>query len=615
MPDIPKGYRQLKGSERRPAKGAKLLGPADAKETISVTIAVRRRPGGPPVPGMDHFLNTPPSRRRRMPPEEFAAKYGATEDDLARVAAFAQSQGLTVVEAHAARRTVIVSGTVAQLSKAFSVTLSRYEHSVVWERGQKPQMEVYRGRDGFVHIPNELTGIIEGVFGLDNRNITRHNGPDPSNTVPLTTTQITQLYNFPTNSAAGQTIGIVSERGFRVGGYKIADIDQTFAQSAGPPAITDVSVDGVINSHVPDRETTQDICIAAIAAPGAAIAVYFQPGTQQGWVDLFGKVAHPSGTDPYCSVVSSSFYICDGDDTNARSEEGITVNLLSAVSAAFQDAAIQGVTICIASGDTGSSSKVGGNPQAWGYPFPADGKAHVQFPASSPWVLAVGGTTIGNVNGSSFEEYVWNDPQLGENWGTTGGGVSDFFPMPSYQDGVGVPHSINDGHVGRGVPDVAGNANVNSGYKGIFIGGLQSIGNGTSASAPLWAGLIAVINAALGVNVGFVNPAIYALGSIVFRDIVPGAGPADNSNSGVAGYPAGPGWDACTGWGSPNGTALLAGLRDPCLPLRARLSTLENQLNDINPPAVARALGAEARLVKRALKECEQQHGEPIDVP
>jgi kumamolisin len=92
---------------------------ADAKETISVTIAVRRYPGGPPVPGTDYFLNTPPSQRRRMPPEEFAAKYGAAEDDLARVAAFAQSQGLTVVEAHAARRTVIVSGTVAQLSKAF----------------------------------------------------------------------------------------------------------------------------------------------------------------------------------------------------------------------------------------------------------------------------------------------------------------------------------------------------------------------------------------------------------------------------------------------------------------------------------------------------------------
>ena len=124
-----------------------------------------------------------------------------------------------------------------------------------------------------------------------------------------------------------------------------------------------------------------------------------------------------------------------------------------------------------------------------------------------------------------------------------------------------MPVSLFDGTVGRGVPDVAGNASFNSGYSGIVVAGGPFIGNGTSASSPLWAGLIAVINAALGVNVGFVNPAIYALGSSVFRSILPGAGPANNSNAGVAGYPAGAGWDACTGWGSPRGRALLLGLR------------------------------------------------------
>lgn len=193
-----------------------------------------------------------------------------------------------------------------------------------------------------------------------------------------------------------------------------------------------------------------------------------------------------------------------------------------------------------------------------------DGKAHVQYPGSDPWVLSVGGTTIGNVSGSTFDEYVWNDPNPSDpsHWGTTGGGVSDFFGLPSYQTGAGVPKSINDNtHVGRGVPDVAANASFNAGYTGITVNGTSSIGNGTSASAPLWAGLIARINAALGVNVGFVNPLLYTIGSSGFHDLTGSAGPVDNSNGGVAGYPARIGWDACTGWGSPNGKRLLARIR------------------------------------------------------
>jgi kumamolisin len=149
-----------------------------------------------------------------------------------------------------------------------------------------------------------------------------------------------------------------------------------------------------------------------------------------------------------------------------------------------------------------------------------DKRQPVVYPASNPWALSCGGTTVGNVNGSSFDEYVWNDPDANDkisdrNWGTTGGGISDRFELPSYQNAAGVPHSLVDGHVGRGVPDVAANASYNSGISGIFIEGDPIIGNGTSASTPLWAGLIALINAALGHNVGFVNPILYHLGSSV----------------------------------------------------------------------------------------------------
>jgi len=252
-----------------------------------------------------------------------------------------------------------------------------------------------------------------------------------------------------------------------------------------------------------------------------------------------------------CSVISSSFYISDGDDQTALLHAGVSNAFIDQLSEAFRDATLQGVTICVASGDTGSMSKI------------RDGKAHVQYPASDPWVLSVGGTTIGNVNGNTFDEYVWNDPDpnSSDSWGTTGGGISDYFALPSYQNRAVVPPSVNDNHAGRGVPDVSANASYKSGYADMIVAGQPSVGNGTSASSPLWAGLIAVINAALGGNIGFVNPAIYSLGSSVFRDILPGEGPADNSNAGVAGYPAKAGWDACTGWGSINGKSLLEGLR------------------------------------------------------
>jgi kumamolisin len=312
--------------------------------------------------------------------------------------------------------------------------------------------------------------------------------------------------------------------------------------------VTDVSVDAS-NSGVADPETTQDIFISGAAAPGAKIAVYFTKGSQQGWIDLIGRVVHPRKGDPVCSVLSSSFYFSNGDDAATLAKEGISEAWINAISEAFHDAAIKGVTVCIASGDTGTQSKI------------ADGKAHVQYPASDPWVLSVGGTTIGNVKGTTCDEYVWNDTFFGSAQGATGGGISDHFPLPSYQKKAKVPPSLNDKkHVGRGVPDVAANASPNSGYP-LFVNNAADIGNGTSASAPLWAGLIAVVNAALGKDVGFVNPRLYAIGSKGFRDIVGPPGPANNGLFGVPGYPAVKGWDACTGWGSPDGVALLDELK------------------------------------------------------
>jgi kumamolisin len=545
--DIPENYRPIKGSERHPSPGTEKLGPADPNEIVRLTIVLRRREDGPPMPGMDYFLSTPIGRRGRMPDDEFAAKYGASPDDLAKVVRFVESAGLRVVEAHAARRSVVVAGTVELVSRAFAVDLDmyRYTHHRQPGRSGAPETEVYRGRDGFIYAPEDVVDSIVGVFGLDNRRITKRNAADPPNTATISVQAVTDLYNFPTNSAQGQTIAILSEAGYQMG-----DITTYYAnQPAGftAPNIRDISV-GANNDGTADGETTQDICIAATAAPGAAIAVYFTSYSQQGWVDLIGRIAHPSAGDPVCSVLSSSFYVSNGDDAGTLASEHISESWLDAVTQAFNDAALQHVTVCIATGDTGTDSKVG------------DGKAHVQYPASDPWVLAVGGTTVGNIVGRTFDEYVWNDTFFGGAVGATGGGVSDKFDVPPYQAATNIPVSLNDGRKGRAIPDVAANASPNSGYP-IVVGGAASVGNGTSASAPLWAGLIAVLNAALGGNAGFINPAIYAMGSAGFRDIEGAPGPADNGLNGVPGYPAGPGWDAATGWGSPNGQALLAALR------------------------------------------------------
>jgi kumamolisin len=542
---VPRNHRRIEGSELKPSPGAELLAPADPADTLKVTIVLRRRADGPAVPDHAYYAKTPPSQRRRLPQAQFAEKFGAAEDDLAAVTRFAEAQGLEILDRNAARRSVVVSGTAAQFNEAFGVTLNTYRHQVRRSaRDTGPRTETFRGYDGSISVPEDLADVIIGAFGLDNRRITKRAAGDPPGTGLLTVDEVRTLYDFPGNLAAGQTVAIFSE-----GGYLPSDISDNFAGS--PPVVIDVPVDAS-NGGFADPETTQDICIAGAAAPGAEIAVYFTTYDQAGWVDLVSRVVHPSPGDPMCAVLSSSFFVSRGDDAATLAAEGISSSWITAVTQWFEDAAIQGVTVCIASGDFGSGDAVG------------DGLAHVQYPASDPWVLAVGGTTIGNVSGTSFDEYSWNDFfSIGgfSEQTATGGGVSDLFPPPWYQVDADVPPSVNDGHRGRGVPDVAGNASVNSGYPIILGGSLSPFPmNGTSSSTPLWAGLIAVINAALDENVGFVNPVLYALGSSVFRDIVAEPGATDNS-LGAPGYPVGPGWDACTGWGSPKGVALLAGLR------------------------------------------------------
>ena len=177
----------------------------------------------------------------------------------------------------------------------------------------------------------------------------------------------------------------------------------------------------------------------------------------------------------------------------------------------------------------------------------------MDFPASSPWVLSVGGTSIiGGENGTASES-VWND---GEG-GASGGGVSSFFDRPDYQSHVRIPRSLT-ARPGRGVPDVAVNASPLSGFQ-VLIDGQLLVEGGTSISAPMWAGLIALLNQGLGHNLGFLNPVLYdKLGPAgILHAVLNG----NNGTVEMSGYCAGPGWNATTGWGTPDGIRLLEVLK------------------------------------------------------
>jgi kumamolisin len=415
------------------------------------------------------------------------------------------------------------------------------------------------------------------VFGLDDRPMARRastsSGPPGAST--LTPPQVAKLYNFPAGSAAGQTIGIL-EFG---GGYDLTDIDAFFSGlGQETPNIQAVSVDGVTNSPTEDSdqnydgEVVMDIDVAGSVGVGANIAVYFAPLSDQGWADaVTAAVLEPAGLPegwaaPSVLTCSWGFTELEADTPTDDSESPWpfewTKQAIDHVSGTFQQAAMMGVTVFNCSFDNGSNE------------FQDDGYAHVAYPCSDSWLTACGGTLITNVSGSSFTENTWNDDarKIGN---ATGGGISDAIARPTWQKGV-VPASVNPGgRIGRGLPDIAGNASYYSGYLFHVDGKADFQTNGTSSVAPLYAGLIAIINATLGHSVGYLNPTLYALAqnpahADAIRDINDGISNAvrwtndDETIGGPSrGYTSGPGWDACTGLGVLDGTKLLDALQNP----------------------------------------------------
>ena len=515
----------LKGSERSAFEHARARAPADPDERLEVSVLVRRR-AAQVLRARATALTAGDRAVGHLSRQEFAAQHGAEPPDLAAVRAFAAARGLLVVQEHAARRTVVLSGTVAQFNAAFSVQLQLFEHP-----GGS-----YRGRLGAIQLPPELSGIVEAVLGLDNRPQARpHFRLFNKSAVPVrkkriaaaapvsyTPLQVAALYGFPVGTGKGQCVAII-ELG---GGFRPEDLTQYFSGlKVGAPKVTAVSVDHGQNSPTGDAngadgEVMLDIEVVGSIAPAANIAVYFAPNTDAGFLDAVTTAIHDTTNKP--SVISISW---------GSAESTWTAQAMTAMDEAFQAAAAMGVTVCVASGDNGSSDGV------------ATGGDHVDFPASSPFALGCGGTSLHSSRQVIATETVWND---GAGGGASGGGVSNFFPVPVWQKSLTATQKNKSTALkNRGVPDVAGNADPETGYK-VRIDGTSTVIGGTSAVAPLWAGLIARMNQAAGPTAGFLNPMLYANPPLL-RDITQG-------NNGD--FAAASGWDACTGLGSPNGKAL-----------------------------------------------------------
>jgi kumamolisin len=572
---------RLAGSERAPLANATPAGELDLSGRAELTLVLRRRAelpanviAGPTV----------------LTSDELAERYGADPADVDLVSRTLTSRGLEITATAPGSRRVKVAGTLGELASAFGTTLQQ-----VSSTGPGGQVVTHRYREGALYIPAALDGVVLAVLGLDTRPQFRAHfraagtgSAAAAQGISYSPNQVADLYGFPANTTgAGQTVAVI-ELG---GGFSTSDLDTYFGGLNIPvPSISAVSVDGASNApgsdpNGADVEVNLDIDVIGAVAPGAKQVVYFAPNQgDQGFVDAISDAASAS---PAPIAISISW---------GQSEDSWTAQGLTSMNSAISDAAALGITVCVAAGDNGSSDGVTGE------------EVHVDFPASSPYALGCGGTKLvaDPTTGTISSEVTWNETAAGE--GAGGGGVSDQFALPSWQATAGVParasgsggtgsgsggehhrrrphdpHDPHDPHEdgadaagsglaaeassgsgrasagssgGRGVPDVAGNADPTTGYN-VYADGQAQVVGGTSAVAPLWAALISRLAQATGQRFGLIQPALYAgitpgIDVEGFNDIISG-------NNGA--YSAGPGWDACTGLGSPEGAVLLKRLQ------------------------------------------------------
>lgn len=550
--------RSLVAHAQYPDASAPVVADVDRGQRIDIIVIVRpRQPISEDLQPF-HYLTR----------EEFLARHGAGREDVEAVVAFLKAHRLepTLDEK---RRSVLVSGAIGDIERAFQITMSMY----------RTLGGSHRGYAGQATVPAHLGEIIVAVLGLHTGRLStgrstsagaaNGHGPKVTPRALGTPTALREQYDFPDGDGAGQTIGLV-ELG---GGYRKQDVDAYFASLDVSPSYRDVLIgsgrQAGFNHQVEDRflvafadwmnskgpymryakayfEVTMDLSLIGALVPAAELQVYFAYDSTLAFMHLIEHALFVA--DPQPSVLSVSWGYQERELLNDSSD----VATAHQINALFLSAAHMGVTLCCSGGDWGASNQVEDGFPGTGY--------DVGFPASSPWALACGGTTVAD----DGTEVVWNSdfpppsaqvPKRSLKHGATGGGYSRLFRRPAWQrplvhDGRGI-----DGN-GRGVPDVAAVADPHCGIRCQLAGTTFPTG-GTSAAAPTWAALVALLNQNLGTRVGCINPILYAHRSgnpAAFNDILIG----DNRfTSDDVGFDGGPGWNPCTGLGSPNGKALL----------------------------------------------------------
>ena len=515
-PIVPsQGWVTLSGSRRfKPAE--KLIRPVDPKEKLVISLYLKNPKQKARVPGSSTDLSLlAQSTTRRQLARQRAIEFAPAVSVLKK---FARKHGLSVRRLQFARRCVVLSGNVDQMTKAFGAVVHIYGGD-----GQR----VFRARSGSLKLPSTIARWVRAVHGFDHRpQVMLRSQASDANGTGLWPSDIAKLYGIPIDSpGAPQCVGIIALGG----GYLASDLEQA-AKEAGraAPSVAERFVDNGKNEFgggtVYDEEIALDMQVIAGIVPDVRIVVYFAQNNVASLAAAIHEAVFDDVNRP--TVLSISW---------GSAEKYWQPGPRETMQAALQDAVRLKISVTAASGDYLATAGLD------------DGAAHVFFPSSSPYVLGCGGTEVDVQNNAIWSERVWNNTTVG-----TGGGISEVFAVPAYQANAALPQSVTTGKSGRGVPDVAAAAGQLPGYR-IIVGGNPIVMDGTSAATPLWAAILALANARRAVPIGLANPVLYTTSGL-FRPITEG----DNRVAAV-GYAAAPGliWNACTGLGVPKGADLV----------------------------------------------------------
>ncbi len=502
------------GSYRARPDGATVVGDVDPTTTLTLALHFKRRSAKRPSAGSNDDLAAllEPATRETLDARR-SRSHGAVAE---RIESYMRREGFQVRDVNVTGRRMLVEGPALLLAALFGASLS------VYSDGRR----TFRARSGRLRIPREIAPWTRAVLGFDQRTQALPQMLDGTGG-GMWPSDVARLYGVPLDiDVSRQCVGIIALGG----GYKSSDLAAAMAaMGRAPPVVVERSVLGVGNQYEQgssaDAEIALDLQVLAGILPAARIVIYFTANTAQGIAEAIHQAVFDEENRP--QVLSVSW---------GSPEKYWNADTLGAMQATLADAVRRRISVIAASGDylaTGGAT---------------DGRAHVWFPASSPYVLGCGGTAI-ELDGSTIRnESVWHEGDIG-----TGGGVSEVFSVPDYQSTTKLPLSTSTGKSGRGVPDISALAARTPGYR-IVLDGESIVKEGTSAATPLWASIVAIANARRGVPVGLVHPILYASPSVL-RPITTG----DNRIDGI-GYEATNGWSACTGLGAPIGADLVTAL-------------------------------------------------------